>query len=385
MIYFDNAATSFPKPQNVQLAVADAVRVYGGNPGRSGHKISMRVSEKIFGVRQKAAGFFGAQPENVVFTLNCTMALNMAIKGIMGRSGHIITSSLEHNSVIRPIHALSRQSDVTYSVAAVAEEDPEQTVRNFRSLIRSDTKAIACTYASNVSGTVLPIRELGALCRAKGIFFIVDAAQAAGVFSINIRELGIHCLCMAGHKGLYGTTGTGLLILGEGVPIEPILEGGTGSNSLELEQPDFLPDRLESGTINTVGILALGAGFDFLTHHRPEVVYQYEMALCSRVYSEMKTMENVQLVANSFRLREKAPLVSFNIRGTGSAAVAEYLSGRGFALRGGLHCAGLAHQSFGTVEQGAVRFSPSSFNNTKQVGAFLEEVKKIQKMGLLRG
>lgn len=385
MIYFDNAATSFPKPQNVQLAVADAVRVYGGNPGRSGHKISMRVSEKVYGVRQKAAAFFGAEPENVVFTLNCTMALNMAVKGVMGRSGHIITSSLEHNSMIRPIHALSRQSEVTCSIAQVSEEDPEATLRSFRSLIRPDTKAIACTYASNVTGTVLPIRELGALCREKGLFFILDAAQAAGVLPIHIRDLGIHCLCAAAHKGLYAAAGTGLLILGDGVSIDPILEGGTGSNSLELDQPDFLPDRLESGTLNTVGVLSLGAGLDFLESHPPERVYQYEMALCSRVYNEMKSMENVDLLARSFRLGEKAPLVSFNLRGTGSAEVAAYLSDRGFALRGGLHCAGLAHRSLGTTEQGAVRFSPSFFNNPRQVTAFLAEVKKIQKMGLPRG
>ena len=383
MIYFDNAATSFPKPQNVQLAAADAVRVYGGNPGRSGHRISMRVSERVFRVRQQAAQYFGAEPENVIFTLNCTMALNMAIKGVIGKTGHLITSSLEHNSVIRPIDALSRQSDVTYSVAEVVEEDPEATVQNFRKRIRADTKAIVCTYASNVSGTVLPIRELGKLCQKKGLVFSVDAAQAAGVFPIRIGELGIHCLCAAAHKGLYATTGTGLLILQKGVELQPLLEGGTGSNSLELSQPDFLPDRLESGTINTVGVLSLGAGFDFLEQHPS--IYPYEMALCGRVYNEMKKMPGITLVAKSFRLQEKAPLVSFNFDGIGSAEAAAYLSDRGFALRGGLHCAGLAHRSLGTVEQGAVRFSPSSFNNTRQVSAFLEEVKKIQKNGQLRG
>ena len=385
MIYFDNAATSFPKPQSVQVAASDAVRIYGGNPGRSGHRISMRVSEKVFGVRQKVAAFFGAQPENVIFTLNCTMALNMAIKGIMGHSGHIITSSLEHNSVVRPLEALHKRAGVSYSVAEVDEMDPDKTLQNFRNNIRPDTKAIVCTYASNVSGTILPICQIGELCREKGLFFIVDAAQAAGVIPINVKELGIHCLCAAGHKGLYGAAGTGLLIVADEARLDTIIEGGTGSNSLELDQPDFLPDRLESGTINTVGVLTLGAGLDFLNHQHPGAAYRYEMALCRHVYDEMQVMENVELVAKTFRMGEKAPLVSFNIHEVDSNQVAAYLNEKGFALRGGFHCAGLAHQYLGTLKQGAVRFSPSVFNNAKQVNLFLGEVKKIQKIGLSRG
>ena len=382
MVYFDNAATTYPKPQSIQFAVSDAVKSYGGNPGRSGHRVSMKVSEKVFEVRQKAAAFFDAEPENVIFTMNCTHALNMAIKGVMEDGGHIITSCLEHNSVLRPIYAMTQTGKVTYSVADVYENDDDRTLRSFANLIRPDTKAIACTYASNVSGTVLPIRKLSALCKQYGLVFIVDAAQAAGMLPISVKEMGIDILCTAGHKGLYGATGTGLMILNEGAKLGTIMEGGTGSNSLELEQPDFMPDRFESGTLNTVGILSLGAGLDFVSHRGIDEIYRYEMALCARVYNEMKQMPNVDLIAESFRLGRKAPIVSFNIKGVDSTAVTEYLSEKGYMLRGGFHCAALAHRYFGTAEQGAVRFSPGHFNKPQQINAFLNEITKIKKNGL---
>lgn len=382
MVYFDNAATTYPKPQSIQFAVSDAVKSYGGNPGRSGHRVSMRVSEKVFEVRQKVAAFFDAEPENVVFTVNCTHALNMAIKGVMEGGGHIITSCLEHNSVLRPIYAMHEAGKVTYSVADVFE-DGDRTLAVFTDLIRPDTKAIVCTYASNVSGTVLPIRKLSALCKQYGLVFIVDAAQAAGMLPVHVKEMGIDILCTAGHKGLYGATGTGLMILNEGAKLATLIEGGTGSNSLELAQPDFMPDRFESGTLNTVGILSLGAGLDFVAHRGINDIYRYEMALCARVYNEMKQMPHVDLLTQSFRLGEKVPIISFNIKGVDSMAVTENLSRKGYMLRGGFHCAALAHRYFGTEEQGAVRFSPGHFNKPQQINAFLSEIKKIQKNGLL--
>ena len=385
MIYFDNAATSFPKPPAVLKAAGQAIRFYGGNPGRSGHDFSLRAAEKVFSVRQKAADFFGVQPENVVFTLNCTMALNMAIKGALAGGGHAVTSSMEHNSVARPLHALSKMGKASYSVARVEELSPEKTLANFRSLLRSETKAIVCTYASNVSGTVLPIRELAAFCKEKGLLFIVDGAQAAGMLPINLERMGIDVLCVPGHKGLYGTTGTGMLLTREGVELAPLLEGGTGSSSLELDQPMEMPDRLESGTVNTPGIMTLGAGMDFVSSRTVEAVYRYEMSLCGWVYRELSAMSGVKPVAGSFKMGEKAPLVSFNLEGVDSAAVAEALNRAGFALRGGFHCAGLAHQTLGTEKQGAVRFSPSHFNSTEEVGRFLATIKKFQKNGLLRG
>ncbi len=376
MVYFDNAATTFPKPQTVLFAVNDAVKNYGGNPGRSGHRISMKVAEKIFEVRRKVGGLFNAPPENVVFTLNCTHALNMAIKGVMSKGGHIVTSSLEHNSVLRPIYNMSENGKISYTVAEVCE-DKEKTLNSFKNAVRSDTKAIVCTFASNVSGTVLPIKELSSFCKEKGIIFIVDAAQGAGMFRIDMNDIDI--LCTAGHKGLYGTTGTGLMIFGKEFDVDTIIEGGTGSNSLELYQPDFLPDRFESGTINTVGIISLGAGIDMISNKGIDNIYRYEMALCTKVYNELREMKNVTPIAESFKLFEKAPIVSFNIKGLDSSEVTGILSDKGYMLRGGFHCAALAHKQFGTDKTGAVRFSPSHFNTTKQVNDFLYEIKKMDK------
>ena len=204
MYYFDNAATTYPKPAVVRNAVAAALTNYGGNPGRGGHDMAMRASEKIYAVRVAAAEFFGAQPQNVIFTQNCTMALNMAIKGVMSGGGHIILSDLEHNSVIRPIHKLKEDGRIEYSIAHVTEENDERTVRCFENLIRGDTRAIVCMHASNVTGAVLPIRQLGDLCRKYHLVFIVDAAQSAGVLPIHMQQDSIDLLCMPGHKGLYG-------------------------------------------------------------------------------------------------------------------------------------------------------------------------------------
>ena len=376
MVYFDNAATTFPKPQTVLFAVNDAVKNYGGNPGRSGHRISMKVSEKVFEVRRKIGDFFNSSPENVVFTLNCTHALNMAIKGVMAKGGHIVTSSLEHNSVLRPIYAMASEGKITYSVAEVSENG-EETLKAFKEAVKPDTKVIVSTFASNVSGTVLPIKELSRFCKEKGILFIVDAAQGAGLFNIDMEDIDI--LCTAGHKALYGTTGTGLMIFKKDFQVDTIIEGGTGSNSLELLQPDFLPDRFESGTLNTTGILSLGAGVDVVMNKGIENIYRYEMALCIKVYNELKNMKNVSLIADSFKLFEKAPIVSFNIDGTDSAKLSGILSDKGYMLRGGFHCAPLAHKQFGTDKTGAVRFSPSHFNTTKQVNDFLYEIKKLSR------
>ena len=376
MVYFDNAATTFPKPQTVLFAVNDAVKNYGGNPGRSGHRISMKVSEKVFEVRRKIGDFFNTSPENVAFTLNCTHALNMAIKGVMAKGGHIVTSSLEHNSVLRPIYAMASEGKITYSVAEVSE-NVEETLKAFKEAVKPDTKVIVSTFASNVSGTVLPIKELSRFCKEKGILFIVDAAQGAGLFNIDMEDIDI--LCTAGHKALYGTTGTGLMIFKKDFQVDTIIEGGTGSNSLELLQPDFLPDRFESGTLNTTGIISLGAGVDVVMNKGIENIYRYEMALCIKVYNELKNMKNVSLVADSFKLFEKAPIVSFNIDGTDSAKLSGILSDKGYMLRGGFHCAPLAHKQFGTDKTGAVRFSPSHFNTTKQVNDFLYEIKKLSR------
>lgn len=373
MINFDNSATSFPKPDVVKKAVFEAMTRYGGNPGRSGHKLSIETAEAVYSARTAAADFFGAEPDNVVFTQNCTHALNMAIKGTASAGCHIIISSLEHNSVLRPIHALSKGT-CSYSIAQVSQSDSE-TVENFSRLITPHTKIIACTIGSNVTGQILPFAQIAELCRKNGICFIADGAQACGVIPVSLSD-GINILCTAGHKSLYGPSGTGLLVTDGKYRINPIMEGGTGSASMEKDQPDFLPDSLESGTINTSGAIGLGAGIGFVKKLGTDRIYSHESELCRIFIHETKNIGRITVYRDD-RVKSYLPVVSFNIGGLTANETAAKLSDMGFALRGGLHCSGLAHTSLGTVPDGTVRFSPSVFNTEKEVYALVHAVKKI--------
>ncbi len=362
MINFDNSASSFPKPAQVQNAVALAVRKYGGNPGRSGHRLSMEAAEQVYSARETAAAFFGAETENVAFTANATYALNMAIKGIMQYGGHIIISSLEHNAAARPVYALSKTRGVEFSIAKVSESDGE-TLRNIERLIRPDTRCVCCTAASNVTGRILPYKAIGELCRRRGLCFIGDCSQAAGLLPIKLSD-GFDFICTSGQKALYGPSGTGLLITNGEHPLSTIIEGGTGTSSALLEQPSEMPERLESGTLNTVGIIGLREGIRFVSAKGPEAICAHEQRLCSRLIERLSQRKDIRIYRSE---GEYVPIVAFNIGDKSSHEVSMQLSDKGFALRGGLHCAALAHNSLGTIEQGAVRFSPSAFNTISQV------------------
>ncbi|SDB14393.1 cysteine desulfurase family protein [Ruminococcaceae bacterium FB2012] len=369
MINFDNSASSFPKPLSVRNAVAAAVTRYGGNPGRSGHRISMQAAEKVFEAREAAAAFFGAETENVAFTANATFALNMAIKGIMQYGGHIIISGYEHNAVSRPVYALSQSRGVRFSVADV-DADDDVTVKNFESLIARDTKCICCTAASNVTGRILPYRRIAELCARRGICFIGDCSQAAGLLDIKLSD-GFDFICTSGQKALYGPSGTGLLITNGRYPLSTIIEGGTGTNSAMLEQPAEMPERLESGTLNTVGIIGLREGIRFVSEKTPSAILAHEHRLCDRLISRLSRSSRIKI----FRMEAKyVPIVAFNVGELNSHVVSTMLSEKGFALRGGLHCAALAHNSLGTLSQGAVRFSPSVFNTSAQVDMLADAV-----------
>lgn len=371
MINFDNSATSWPKPLQVRKAAAEAMVRYGGNPGRSGHSLSIKTAEAVYRARQTAAAFFGAETENTVFTLNCTHALNLAIKGIAGNGEHIIISNLEHNSVARPVHALSR-SGTEYDIAET-DCDDDVTISNFERLIRPDTKAVVCTLGSNVTGRITPWKKIGELCRRHGICFIADGAQACGVIDVKLSQ-GINILCTAGHKSLYGPSGTGLLISDGSFAITPLMEGGTGSTSLELDQPDFMPDCLESGTVNTCGVIALGEGIRFVSDMGTDRIFTHETALCKRFIEGIKNLDNVVIYRDTGRY---LPIVSFNIKGFTSNETASMLSDAGYALRGGLHCSGLAHKAIGTAPEGTVRFSPSVFSKKAETDGLIKTVKKI--------
>ena len=374
MINFDNSATTFPKPRSVKAAAALALERYGGNPGRSGHSLSLKAAEAVFAARKNIAEMFSAEPENVIFTLNCTHALNLAIKGIVKPSDHVIISSFEHNSVARPVYAMSK-TGVRFSIAEVFPED-KLTIQSFRALIRPETKAIICTAGSNVTGQILPVREIAEIAAENNLCFIVDGAQACGVIPISLSD-GINVLCAAGHKALYGPTGTGLLITDGKYPISPIIQGGTGSTSVELEQPTFLPDALESGTVNTAGIIALNAGVSYVKRLTPERIYRYESELCRRFISGIAPLTNVIIYRENGA--NYLPIVLFNIKGMPSNETASKLSDMGFALRGGLHCSGLAHKSIGTLPDGGVRFAPSTLNKPEEVDGLIHAVRKLAK------
>lgn len=374
MVYFDNAATTFPKPHSVISAMSGALIEYGANPGRAGHKLSMKTAEAVFDAREKCAVFFGAETENTVFTLNCTHALNTAIKGILKNGDHIVCSDIEHNAVLRPVYACVKEKGVTCSFART-DDDDDVTAEAFERSITRKTKAVVCTFAGNVTGKILPVKKIAEICRRRNICFIVDAAQGAGVLPLKLSD-GINIICTAGHKGLYGPMGTGLMITDGKYRLSTILEGGTGSASKDLAQPEFLPDRFESGTINTAGAISLGAGVDFVRNKGFEVIYNHEMNLCRRFYSELSGNPSVVLYTG-FPDSRYVPVIPFNIRGLSSEETAQKLSSAGYCLRGGFQCAYPVHKKIGTHETGAVRFSPSVFSTINETNGLIRAILRI--------
>ncbi len=378
MVYFDNAATTFPKPAAVKNAVDLAILRYGANPGRSGHDLSTETARQVYCVREKVAAFFGAEDAGqVVFTQNCTYALNTAIKGLVRPGDHVIISDLEHNSVLRPVHALSMRGELDYTIAETFEED-DQTVESFRNAIRYNTKAIICTHASNVFGIKLPVERLAQLAHAYGLYFVLDAAQTAGVEPIGLSAMQIDFLCTAGHKGLYGPSGTGLLITRFGERLRPLVEGGTGSASADYSQPDFMPDRLESGTLNTAGIIGLGAGIDFVNQRGMERIARHEAYIARCVYEGLAGIQGIKLYAAPPQYGVNLPVLSFNVEGLSSEEATSQLNRAGFAVRGGLHCAPPAHKKFGTIGiGGTIRVSAGAFNTEEHARGLICAVQNI--------
>ena len=365
MIYLDNAATTYPKPLSVRRALSNAAQ-FSANPGRGGHKPAMTAAENIYKCRVKASELFGADsPENVIFTPGCTYSINMVIKGLLKSGGHVVVSDMEHNAVMRPLNALT-ESGVTYTVVRASEDDDE-TIAAFRNALRENTRLVVCTHVSNVWGVRLPVERLAALCRQYGIPIMVDAAQSAGVFDINARESGFDFVCAPAHKGLYGVMGTGLLIVRRPELLSTIIEGGTGSGSLSLEQPDFPPDKFESGTPNYPGIAALSAGIDFVRAQSTGRIHAGEIRLLQEFYDRVSRLESVKLYTKRPDIKRFGGVLSFNIGDLDSETAASYLSDRGIAVRAGLHCAPLAHKHFGTEKRGAVRIAPSYFTTMNEV------------------
>lgn len=377
MIYLDNCATTYPKPKAVQAAINEALVKYGANSGRSGFDMSMATAGKIFDCREKIAKMFNCKDvEKVIFTQNCTYALNMAIKGLLRYGDHVVISNLEHNAVVRPIETLAKRGFITYSIAEY-NSDPDVFCENISRLVTTNTTLIVCMHSSNVFGVSFPIEAIGKVAKNKNIKFVVDAAQSAGIVPIDIEKCNISVLCMPGHKGLYGPMGTGVMIVSGDFEMTTIIEGGTGSSSSEFIQPKFYPDRFESGTVNTVGIIGLSAGIDFVNSKGFDKIQKHEYFLINRAYDYLDNNPNVKLYLDRPAFPKTMPVISFNFKDYPSEQTASLLNEKGIAVRAGYHCAYTAHKAFGTYDIGTVRISPSMFTNEREIDAFGKTLKSI--------
>lgn len=378
MIYLDNAATSWPKPEAVYLAMDSLMRNTGASPGRSGHLMSLTAARIIHETREALCEFFSIpDPSHMVFTSNATEALNLVIRGLLHIGDHAITSSMEHNSVMRPLRALEKKG-VEVSVVNCAADgslDPGDIER----AIRPYTKLIVLTHASNVVGTVLPVAKVGRLARDHGIPLLVDAAQSAGCYPIDVESMNIDLLAFSGHKSLFGPQGTGGLYIRQGIEsqLEPLKYGGTGSYSEHENQPDFLPDKYESGTPNTVGLAGLGAGVKFVMQEGPANIRKKEERLTKQLLDGLAAIPGVACYGNGDP-GERVAIVSFNISGLPPSEVALQLE-EDFRImcRPGLQCSPLAHKTLGTFPQGSVRLSPGHFNSGHDIERTIEAVGQI--------
>ncbi len=380
MVYLDNSATSYPKPKIVIQSVFEAYNKYGGNSGRGAYNMALETTEQIYLCRKKLAEMFGVPSvENVIITYNCTTALNMAIKGVAKAGAHFIISDLEHNAVLRPLEKLKKQGIAEFSIACV-ENDAYKTVQNFKNCIKENTVAIVCTGASNVFGIIPPYRMLARLAHRNNLLFIMDCAQVAGSLPINMMRDEIDILCCAGHKGLMGPAGTGMMMLRDGLELDTIIEGGTGSNSADKNQPENLPDRFESGTPNVQGIIGLSKALDYIKSVGIENIHYHEISLMRYLQKRLIQNRNIILYTDFFDKRQSLmPIISFNVKNKHSEEVAEFLSSEGIAVRAGLHCAPLAHRKFKTDGSGTVRISPSIFTKKSDIDFLINSVRKIAK------
>ena len=378
-IYFDNAATSSPKPPEVLERVGAALTEFNANPGRSGHSVALSAAREVLSARERLASLMNAGEEtNIAFAFNCTDALNLAIKGALRYGDHVITTQLEHNSVLRPINALADRGRISLSIVPPRADgfvDPE----DIRASIRKITRLIAVTHASNVTGAIQPVAAIGELARREGILYLIDGAQAIGATPVNVRALSCDLYAFPGHKSLLGPMGTGGLYIRPGVVLRTLREGGTGTDSESMLQPDERPERYESGTLNLPGIAGLGAGCAFVAK-RVSAIMSHERELTGALYEGLSAIRGAEI----YSPREEAAragIVSFNLPGMTSSDVADRLGRMGIAVRGGLHCAPGAHRFLGTLRRGVVRASVGYANTFEEVDAFLNAVNAIVREG----
>ncbi len=375
MIYLDNAATTWPKPPSVLKELVNCFKYYAANPGRSGHAMAVTASSTVYECRTAVSDFFGMEnPENVIFTLNATHALNLAIKGSVSSDEHIIVTSMEHNSVLRPVYSL----EVPYDTVE-ADEYGYVSSSEVEKKIKSNTRLIVCTLASNVCGSVQPFEEIAAIAEKHKIPFLLDASQGGGAIEIDMRRMGIDMLAAPGHKGLYGPMGTGVLCVNSAELPTPLMEGGTGSMSKELNQPSEMPDRLESGTLNVPAISALKAGIEFVKKIGADEILYHENKLARMLAEDLSVISGVRVVGCDLK-RPRIGVVSAVVDGVDSMSAAEFLDTQyGIAVRAGYHCAYGAHHSIGTQHSGTVRFSVGVYNTAAEIKKTVYAMSKIAK------
>lgn len=383
MIYLDNSATTFPKPEVVISSMTEFMKNTCANPGRSGHKMAQETNREILMARMELAKLFGIQnPMQLVFTKNASESLNIAILGYVKKGDHVITSCMEHNSVLRPLSYLKEIGEIELTIL---DSDDQGFVHaaDIKDAITSNTSLVAVTHASNLTGSINDITEIAKVIalenidREAKIALLVDSAQTAGLMDIDVNEMGIDMLAGAGHKSLYGPTGTGFLYVSENIKLNPLYRGGTGSMSESLIQPDFMPDMLETGTLNAAGIVGLRAGVEYISQKGIKNLREKQQKLIGKLIEEFSKLENVKIFGSKDP-QKRASAISINIGDRDSQEITYLLSDRyDIATRGGKHCAPLAHKRMGTLEQGMVRISVSSFTTEEEVNSVIAAVKEL--------
>lgn len=379
MKYFDHAASSWPKPPGVIEAMSNCIQNFAANPGRGGHQMAVQASRVLFQTRVQLAKLFHVRNANdIIYANNTTEALNLAIKGYVKPNMHVITTGIEHNSVRRPLEYLARTigAEITY---LKPDRKGYVNVEDLRAAIRSNTGLVAVSHSSNLLGTIQPVEQIGQICKEKGIKLLVDGAQTAGILPIDVEAMGIHMLAFPGHKGLLGPQGTGGLYLHPDVDLEPLLHGGTGSQSEAVDQPQVRPDRYESGTQNTPGIAGLGEGVKFVLQTGVEKIHAREFELTQMLMEGLMGIEGVEVLGPSLG-ENKTGIVSFRLEGADASEVA-FILDQSFqiAVRSGYHCTPLAHETAGTSETGAVRASVGYFTTDGEVQDLIAAVQEIKK------
>ena len=375
MIYLDNAATSWPKPARVIRKMSEFMYNTCANPGRSGHKMAVDTNLEVFKAREAVAKIFNiSDPLRIAFLYNTTMALNVAIYGLLNEGDHVITTCMEHNSVLRPLMTLEKQGFISLTIVqtdAYGNIDPD----DIKKAINSNTRLVVCTISSNVNGVIMPIRDIGRVTREMGVIFLVDSAQGAGTLEIDVQKMGIDLLAFSGHKSLLGPQGVGGIFVADGVKLKSIFQGGTGSYSKLLIQPDFMPDALETGTLNAPGIVGLREGIEFINEVSIVCIKSRKDKFLRNLYSLISDCARVRVYSPQ---RNNSGILALSINDMDSFEVCSILDkSYNIAVRGGFHCAPLAHKTLGTYEKGLIRISPGFFNSDDEVVECAEAIVNI--------